>query len=54
LSFYGFEDESGDLAIWDGEQILLTVWFSLVVYYLVVLTYSFPDDGIGVLGLLAK
>jgi prenylcysteine oxidase/farnesylcysteine lyase len=40
LSFYGFEDESGDMAIWDGEQVLLTVWF-LVVYYLVVLTYSF-------------
>ena len=25
LSHYGFEDEDGDLAIWDGEQILFTV-----------------------------
>ena len=25
LSHYGFEDEDGDIAIWDGEQILFTV-----------------------------
>jgi len=25
LSRYGFEDEDGDMAIWDGEQILFTV-----------------------------
>jgi hypothetical protein len=27
LSHYGFEDEDGRLAIWDGEQILFSVWF---------------------------
>jgi prenylcysteine oxidase/farnesylcysteine lyase len=53
LSFYGFEDEDGDMAIWDGEQILLTVCFTWY-YYLAVLTCSFQGDGIGVLGLLAK
>jgi hypothetical protein len=25
FSHYGFEDEDGDMAIWDGEQILFTV-----------------------------
>lgn len=25
LSLYGFEDEDGDLGIWDGEQFLYTV-----------------------------
>jgi prenylcysteine oxidase/farnesylcysteine lyase len=25
LSLYGFEEEDGDMAIWDGEQILHTV-----------------------------
>lgn len=25
FSRYGFEDEDGDMAIWDGEQILFTV-----------------------------
>jgi prenylcysteine oxidase / farnesylcysteine lyase len=40
LSFYGSEDEDGDKAIWDGEQILHAVCF-LVVYYLVVSTSTF-------------
>jgi prenylcysteine oxidase/farnesylcysteine lyase len=25
FSSYGFSDEDGDTAIWDGEQVLLTV-----------------------------
>lgn len=28
LSLYGFEDEDGDLGIWDGEQFLYTVRFT--------------------------
>ena len=35
LSVYGFGDDDGDTAIWDGEQVLLKVR-SLVIYYLVI------------------
>lgn len=52
LSVYGFGDDGGDMAIWDGEQVLLTVR-SLVIYYLVILTF-FKDGGRGVLELLAR
>ena len=50
FSVYGFEDEDGAMAIWDGEQFLLTVR-SLVIYYLFVLTF-FKAGGKGVMGLL--
>ena len=50
FSVYGFEDEDGAMAIWDGEQFLLTVR-SLVIHYLVVLTF-FKAGGKGVMGLL--
>ena len=52
FSVYGFEDEDGATAIWDGEQVLLTVR-SPVIYYLVVLTF-FKAGAKGVMGLLVR
>lgn len=52
LSIYGFGDEDGATAIWDGEQVLLTVR-SPVIYYLVVLT-NFKAGRKGVMGLLVR
>jgi hypothetical protein len=52
LSLYGFDDEDGDMAIWDGERISHAVRF-LVVYYQAVLTFSPEGDGIRTLGLVA-
>jgi hypothetical protein len=42
LSRYGFEDEDGDMAIWDGEQILFTVWFLAYIYYLDIFNTFLP------------
>lgn len=53
FSRYGFEDEDGDMAIWDGEQILFTVRFLAFIYTTQsLLTSSFQDVGIELLGLL--
>jgi hypothetical protein len=52
LSVYGFGDDNGEMAIWDGEQFLLTVRL-LVIYCSVILTF-FKDGGRGVLELLAR
>jgi hypothetical protein len=32
LSLYWFEDEDGEMAIWDGEQILFSVRFLAYIY----------------------
>ena len=52
LSLYGFDDEDGDMAIWDGERISHRVCI-LAIFYLAVLTLSPKGDRIRVLGLVA-
>ena len=52
LSLYGFDDEDGDMALWDGERVSHRVWI-LAMYFLAILTLSPKGDGIQVLGHMA-
>ena len=52
LSLYRFDDEDGDMAIWNGERVSHRVWI-LATSYLVVLTLSPKGDKFRALGLMA-